>query len=61
MAYYTGILSVATTIKQFHIIYYLHYGYIHNFYYNKQEVIDELFCQYIKHLLKDIDHPAFIQ
>ena len=39
----------------------LHYGYIHNFYHDKQEIIDDLFCQYIKPLLKYIGHLALIQ
>ena len=36
-------------------------GYIHNFYNDEQDIIDDIFCQNIKALLKDIDHPAFIQ
>ena len=36
-------------------------GCIHNFYHDKQELIDYYFCQYIKPLLKDIDHHALIK
>ena len=39
----------------------VHFGYIHNLYRDKQEIIDETFFQYIKTLLQDIDHPALIQ
>ena len=38
-----------------------HSGYIHNSYCDKQDSIDDLFCHYIKSILKDIDHPALIQ
>ena len=61
MACYTKITSVANTIKKFHIMSYLHYGYIHDFYHDKQEIVYDLFCQYNKPLLRDINHPALIQ
>ena len=61
MAYCTEIASVANTIQKLHIQSDLHSGYINNFNHYKQEIIDELFCQYIKPLLKYIDHPELIQ
>ena len=61
MAFYTEITSVENTIKKLHIQADLHSGYIHNLYHDKQDIIDELFCQYIKPLLKYIYHPAFIK
>ena len=48
---YTEITSVENTIKKLHIQSDLNYGYIHNFYNDKQYIIDELFCKYIKPLL----------
>ena len=48
-------------MKKFHIQSDLNSGYIHKFYHSKQDIIDELFCQYIKTLLKDIDNLALIQ
>ena len=35
----------------------LYSGYIHNLYHDEQEIIDNLFFQYIKPLLKYIDNP----
>ena len=61
IACYKEVASVANTTKKLHIQFELHSGYINNFYYDKQEIIDELFCQYIKLLLKYIDHHASIQ
>ena len=43
------------------MIYNLNSGYIQNFYHDKIEIIDELFCEHIETLLKDINHPALIQ
>ena len=56
----TAIYSASNTIK-LHIQSDLNSGYIHNFYHDKQEVIAQLFFQYIKLLLKDIDHPALVK
>ena len=39
----------------------LTFGYMHNLYNDKQEIIDDIFCQYIKPLLKYIYHPTLIQ
>ena len=61
MACYTEIHSVANTINKLYIMSDVHFGYIHNFYHDKQGVVDELFFQYNKPLLKYIDHPTFIQ
>ena len=61
MACYTVISSVADTLNKFHIQSNLHNGYKHNFYHDKQDAFDELFCQYHILLLKYIDHPALIQ
>ena len=61
MAFYTSINSVENTINKFHIVSDLNFGYIHNFYHDKQESIDYMFCQYIKPLLKDIDNTELIQ
>ena len=61
MACYTEFNSAAKTIKKFHIYYDLHSGCIHKFYHYKKEIIDELFCEYTKTLLKYIDNPALIQ
>ena len=38
-----------------------HVGYIHNLYPDKQESIHDIFCQFIKPLIKDIDPPELIQ
>ena len=61
IACYKKIPYVVNTINKYHIHSYLHYGYIHNFYHDKQEIVDEIFCQYIKPLLKYIGHPTLIQ
>ena len=61
MACYTEIPSVENTINKFHIRSDLSSGYIHKFYHDKKDIIDELFCKYIKPLLKGIDNPALIQ
>ena len=61
MACYTTITYISNTTKKFQIMFDLHSGYIHNFCYDKQESIDYMFCQYIKSLLKYIDHPELIQ
>ena len=53
---YTKIPFVANTTNKLHMIYNLNSGYIHNFYHDKKEIIDELFCQHIEPLLKDINH-----
>ena len=45
MACYIEIRFVASIIKKSHMISYLHYDYIHNFYQNKQESSDDMFCQ----------------
>ena len=58
---YTEIISIANTINKLHIQSDLKYCYIHNFYHDKQEIIYELFCQYTKHLSKDIDDSILIQ
>ena len=39
----------------------MHSGYIHNFYHNKQGIIDDMFYQYNLTLFKDIDQTALIQ
>ena len=39
----------------------LNSGYIHNFYHDKLETIDDMFCQYIKTLIKYIDHIVLIK
>ena len=36
-------------------------GCIHKLYHDEQDIIDEMFCQYIKPLFKDIDHTALIR
>ena len=61
MACYTTITSVSNNVKKLNIMSDFSYGYIHNLYHDKQDSIDDLFCQYIKPLLKYIDHPALIQ
>ena len=53
--------SVATSIKKFHIQYDLHLIYKQSFYRDKQDETNELFDEYHLPLLKDIDHPAFIE
>ena len=44
-----------------HIQYDFHSSYIHNFYNDKQEIIDELFLKYIKPLFKNIDYPELFK
>ena len=61
MACYAEINSVANTTKKLNIRSNYHYFYIHNFYHNKQEIIDDIFYQCHLPLLKYIDHPAMIQ
>ena len=39
----------------------LTFGYMHNLYNDKQEIINDLFCQYIKPWLKYIYHSTMIQ
>ena len=39
----------------------LYFGYIHNVYPDKQESIDDMYCQYIKALINDIYHHALLQ
>ena len=39
----------------------MHTGYKHNFYNDKQDIVDGLFDQYHTPLLKFIDHPELIQ
>ena len=58
---YTEIYSVANTKNKLNTLSDLYYGYIQNFYQNEKYITDELFCQYIKHLLKYFDHPALIK
>ena len=36
----------------------LNFGQIHNFYHDRQESNDDMFCQYIKPLFKNIDRTA---
>ena len=45
----------------FHLNYDLHSVYKHNFYHDKQEIIDEIFCHYIKILLKYNVYTELIQ
>ena len=61
MACYTVIIYVANNIKKLHIMFDLNSGYIHNFYHDNQESIDDLFCQWIKPLLKYIDNFELIK
>ena len=61
MACYTLISSVANTINKLNIMSDLNSGYMHIFYHDKQDIIDELCCQYIKPLLNYIDHTELIQ
>ena len=61
MMRYTPILSVANTLKKFHIQYNFHTGYKNNFYNDKQDKSDESFDNYHLLLLKYIDHPALSQ
>ena len=61
MAWYTAIIFVANTIKKFHIMPDLNFGFIHNFYNCKQYSFRYLFCRYIKPLLKYISHTELIQ
>ena len=58
---FTEISSIENTIKKLHIQSDFHSDYIHKFYDDKQEIIDELFYQYHLTLLKYIYHPALIQ
>ena len=58
MACYAEISSAANTIKKFHTKSDLYYGYIYNFYHDKQDNIDNLFYQHHLTLLKDIDHHS---
>ena len=57
----TEIVFVAKTKNKLNIQSDLNYGYIHNFYHYKNEIIDELFYHYHLPSLKDIYHPALIQ
>ena len=54
MAYYTEFYSVENIINKLHIQSGFYYGYIYNLYHDKQDIIDELFCQCIKPFLKYI-------
>ena len=57
---YTSINSVSNIIV-LNIMSDVHFGYTQNLYHDKQVIIDELFCQYIKPLIKYIDHYKLIQ
>ena len=61
MACYTDIKSIENTKNKLHIMSDIYFGYIHNLYHNKKDIIDDFFCQHIKPLLKDIDNPVLIQ
>ena len=58
---YVEIPYIENNIKKLNIKTDMHSGYKHNLYHYKQEIIDEMFCQYIKPLFKNIDHPELIQ
>ena len=58
MAGYTSIPSVVNTLKTLHIWSNFNFSYMRNLYRDKQDIVDELFCKYIKPLLKYIDNPA---
>ena len=58
---YTSIPYVVKTINKLNIMSNVNFGYMHNFYHDKKDITDEMFCQYIKPLLKYIDYPALIQ
>ena len=45
MACYTKIYSVSNNIKKLNIQSDLYFGYINNFDHDKQDIIDEIFCQ----------------
>ena len=60
MACTTSIYSVSNKIKKLHIQSDFHFVYNQNFYYDQQNIIDELFHQLNLPLLKDIDHPALV-
>ena len=61
IAWYTEISSVTNSINKWHISSGFHSGYIHNFYYDRQVFIDEIFCWYIKPLLEYIEHTILNQ
>ena len=56
----TEISSVENIIKKLHIQSDFHFVYNQNFYYDQQNIMDELFHQLNLPLLKDIDHPALV-
>ena len=58
---YKEIPYVSNTINKLHIMSGLNFGYIHNLYHDKQVIIDDMFCQYIKPVLKYSYNPALIQ
>ena len=58
---FTVVSSVANTEKKINIHSYSHYGYIHNFYHDKQDIVDEPFLKYHRTLLKYIDYPSLIK
>ena len=61
MACYTSITSVANNINKFHGVSDFYSGHTPKFDHDKQDIISQLFCRYIKPLLKDVDHPILIQ
>ena len=57
----TEIYSVADTIQKLNLQPGFHLIYKQKFYHDKQREMDEIFDEYHLPLLKDIDHPAFIE
>ena len=61
MACTAAIPSKSNTINKLHIQSDLHYDYKQNFYHDFKKEMDGIFDEYHLPLLKNIDHPAFIQ
>ena len=57
----TAIFSVANTINKLHIQSDFHFICKKNFYYDKQDKIDNLFDEYHVPLLKNIGYPELIE
>ena len=53
--------AIANNIKPLHIHKNMHITYKQDFYKTKQNEIDDLFLEYLVPVMKDLEHPAFIE
>ena len=56
-----AISAVANTIKKLHIHKNMHMTYKQDFYKTKESEIDDLFLEYLVHVMKYLEHTALIE